>query len=202
MVRSHRPSRSKSEAVKCGGLGNFSWPSFFQSQGRTTRHRTVLTVLQAVRWTCKAPSRDLTFDRQVAAPFSVLFSISPGFLGPRIQSNFENSETFTQLMTLIERTGHFCWGTRGRLETAARGSLVTSGRQQLGDRMAVPTTEIPSVPIATVEFQTAARAQAALNRLDFDAAYVPHPIQDQTAQEIAARADAALLDIIAWLTQS
>jgi hypothetical protein len=32
--------------------------------------------------------------------------------------------------------------------------------------------------------------------------YVPHPIQDQTAQEIAARADAALLEIVARLTQS
>ena len=59
------------------------------------------------------------------------------------------------------------------------------------------------MPIATGEFQTAARAQAAaLNRPDFDAIYVPHPIQDQTSQEIAARADAALLEIVARLTQS
>jgi len=49
----------------------------------------------------------------------------------------------------------------------------------------------------------AARAQAAaLNRPDFDAVYVPHPIQDQTQQEIEARADAALLEIVARLTQS
>jgi len=59
------------------------------------------------------------------------------------------------------------------------------------------------VPIATGEFQTAARAQAAaLNRPDFDAIYVRHPIQDQTQQEIEARADAALLEIVSRLTQS
>ena len=58
------------------------------------------------------------------------------------------------------------------------------------------------MPIATGEFQTAARAQAAaLNRPDFDAIYVPHPIQDQTKQEIEARADAALFEIVTRLTQ-
>ena len=57
--------------------------------------------------------------------------------------------------------------------------------------------------MATDEFRTAARAQAAaLNRPDFDAVYVPHPIQDQTRGEIEARADAALLEIVARLTQS
>ena len=62
---------------------------------------------------------------------------------------------------------------------------------------------MPAVPVVTGEFQTAARAQAtALNRPDFDAVYVPHPIQDQTKQEIEARADAALLEIVGRLTQS
>jgi hypothetical protein len=62
---------------------------------------------------------------------------------------------------------------------------------------------VPAVPVATGEFQTAARTQAAaLNRPDFDAVYVRHPIQDQTKQEIEARADAALLEIVARLTQS
>lgn len=62
---------------------------------------------------------------------------------------------------------------------------------------------MPAVAVATDEFQTAARAQAAaLNRPDFDAVYVPHPIQDQTQQEIEARADAALIEIVARLTQS
>jgi hypothetical protein len=62
---------------------------------------------------------------------------------------------------------------------------------------------MPAVPVATGEFQTAARTQAAaLSRPDFDAVYVPHPIQDQTAQEIEARADTALLEIVTRLTQS
>ena len=60
----------------------------------------------------------------------------------------------------------------------------------------------PAVPVVTDEFQTAARAQAALNRPDFDAVYVRHPIQDQTKQEIEARADAVLLEIVGRLTQS
>jgi hypothetical protein len=62
---------------------------------------------------------------------------------------------------------------------------------------------VPAVAVVTSEFQTAARTQAAaLNRPDFDAVYVPHPIQDQTKQEIEARADAALLEIVGRLTQS
>ena len=56
------------------------------------------------------------------------------------------------------------------------------------------------MPVATHEFRTAARAQAAaLGRPDFDAVYVEHPIQDQTQQEIEARADRVLEDIIARL---
>lgn len=50
---------------------------------------------------------------------------------------------------------------------------------------------------------TAARAQAAaLGRADFDAIYVPHPIQDQTRSEIEARADAAIDEIVSRLTAS
>ena len=60
---------------------------------------------------------------------------------------------------------------------------------------------IAAVPVATHEFMTAARAQAAaLGRADFDAAYVAHPIQDQTPQEIAARAEAVVDELIARLT--
>jgi hypothetical protein len=52
------------------------------------------------------------------------------------------------------------------------------------------------VPVATTEFVTAARAQAsALGRSDFDAVYVAHPIQDQTKEEIEARAEAVLDEI-------
>ena len=57
------------------------------------------------------------------------------------------------------------------------------------------------MPIATHEFMTAARAQAAaLGRPEFDAVYVPHPIQDQTQPEIEARADAVVDEIVARLT--
>lgn len=50
--------------------------------------------------------------------------------------------------------------------------------------------------MATNEFMTAARAQAsALGRSDFDAVYVAHPIQDQTKQEIEAKAEAVLEEI-------
>ena len=58
----------------------------------------------------------------------------------------------------------------------------------------------PAVPVATHEFITAARAQAAaLGRPEFDAVYVPHPIQDQTGAEIEAKADAVLEEVIARL---
>ena len=61
---------------------------------------------------------------------------------------------------------------------------------------------LPSVPVATHEFMTAARAQAAaLGRAEFDAVYVPHPIQDQTKAEIEAKADAVLEEVIARLTK-
>ena len=49
---------------------------------------------------------------------------------------------------------------------------------------------------------TPARAQAAaLGRPDFDAVYVPHPIQDQTQQEIEARADAVIDELISRLVR-
>jgi hypothetical protein len=60
---------------------------------------------------------------------------------------------------------------------------------------------LPAVAVATAEFRTAARAQAsALGRADYEAVYVAHPIQDQTRQEIAARAVAVFAEISARLT--
>jgi hypothetical protein len=60
---------------------------------------------------------------------------------------------------------------------------------------------IAAVPVATHEFMTPARAQAAaLGRPGFDAVYVPHPVQDQTQAEIEAKADAVLDELIARLT--
>ena len=55
--------------------------------------------------------------------------------------------------------------------------------------------------VATHEFLTAARAQAAaLGRSDHEVVIVPHPIQDQTPEEIAARADTVLEEIVRRLT--
>ncbi len=60
---------------------------------------------------------------------------------------------------------------------------------------------IPSVPLATKEFRTAARVQASrLGRPDLEAVFVPHPIQDQTRAEIEARADAVIEQVVARLT--
>lgn len=57
------------------------------------------------------------------------------------------------------------------------------------------------MPVATTEFMTAARAQAsALGRSDLDAVYVAHPIQDQTKEEIEAKAAAVLEEIAGRLT--
>ena len=56
------------------------------------------------------------------------------------------------------------------------------------------------MPVATHEFMTAARAQAAaLGRPEFDAVYVPHPIQDQTKAQIEAKADAVLEEVVGRL---
>ena len=57
------------------------------------------------------------------------------------------------------------------------------------------------MPVATHEFRTAARAQAsALGRPDLDAVYVEHPIQDQTTDEIEAKAEAAINEFVRRLT--
>jgi hypothetical protein len=59
---------------------------------------------------------------------------------------------------------------------------------------------IPTVPVATTEFMTAARTQAsALGRPDLDAVYVDHPIQDQTRVEIESKAAAAIDEIVSRL---
>jgi signal recognition particle GTPase len=72
----------------------------------------------------------------------------------------------------------------------------------LHDSTKLESWGIPTAPVATDVFRTAARAQASqLGRPDYDAVYVPHPIQDQTADEIAARADAAVAELAARLTR-
>lgn len=55
--------------------------------------------------------------------------------------------------------------------------------------------------VATTEFMSPARIQAGtLGRAGFDAVYVPHPIQDQTPQQIAARAESVADEIVRRLT--
>jgi hypothetical protein len=71
----------------------------------------------------------------------------------------------------------------------------------LHDTIRLESLGIPAVPIATKEFISPARIQAgALGRAGFDAVYVPHPIQDQTPEQIAARADAVVDEIVRRLT--
>jgi len=72
----------------------------------------------------------------------------------------------------------------------------------LHDTIRLENLGVPAVPVATTEFITPARIQAgALGRPEFDAVYVPHPIQDQTPQQIAARADAVAREIVKRLTK-
>jgi len=62
---------------------------------------------------------------------------------------------------------------------------------------------IPTVPVATEEFRQAARVQAAaLGRTDMEAVFVAHPIQDQTDDELHARADAVVEELVNHLTKS
>ena len=69
------------------------------------------------------------------------------------------------------------------------------------DTIRLENLSIPAVPVATTEFMTPARIQAgALGRADFDAVYVEHPIQDQTPEQIRARADAVVGQLVARLT--
>jgi predicted TIM-barrel enzyme len=71
----------------------------------------------------------------------------------------------------------------------------------LHDSIHLENLGVPAVPVATTEFMSPARAQAsALGRAGFDAIYVQHPIQDQTPQQIAARADAVVEEIVRRLT--
>ncbi|HEU5414370.1 MAG TPA: hypothetical protein VFW31_11465 [Candidatus Angelobacter sp.] len=71
------------------------------------------------------------------------------------------------------------------------------------DSVGLENLGIPAVPVATTEFMTPARIQAgALGRPGFDAIYVEHPIQDQTPEQIAARADAVAGEIVKRLTST
>jgi len=71
----------------------------------------------------------------------------------------------------------------------------------LHDTVRLEEKGIPSVPLATDVFRTAARVQASrLGRPDLEAVFVPHPIQDQTRAEIEERADAVVEEVVGRLT--
>ena len=60
---------------------------------------------------------------------------------------------------------------------------------------------IPSVSLASTEFEEAAEAQAkALGMNDARRLFVPHPIQDATDDEMRAKADAVVDAVIKALT--
>ena len=61
---------------------------------------------------------------------------------------------------------------------------------------------IPSVSIASIEFEEAADTQAkALGMSDARCLFVPHPIQDATDDEMRAKADAVVEAVIAALSK-
>ena len=61
---------------------------------------------------------------------------------------------------------------------------------------------MPSVSIASIEFEDAAATQAnALGLVDARTVFVPHPIQDATDDEMRSKADAIVDDIIRALTE-
>ncbi len=59
---------------------------------------------------------------------------------------------------------------------------------------------MPSVLIASSEFRDAAAAQGRSLGAEPATAFVPHPIQDRTAGELRALADAAVDEVIAQIT--
>lgn len=60
---------------------------------------------------------------------------------------------------------------------------------------------LPGVSVVTTEFKDAIAAQS--RALGFDPAivYVPHPIQNRTAVELAALADAVIAPVLAQLVK-
>ena len=61
---------------------------------------------------------------------------------------------------------------------------------------------IPSVSIASIEFEEAAATQAkALGMTDARCLFVPHPIQDATDDEMRAKADAVVEAVVEALTK-
>jgi hypothetical protein len=60
---------------------------------------------------------------------------------------------------------------------------------------------VPAVSIASEEFESAAETQAkALGMIDAHCVFVAHPIQDATDDEMRAKADAIIDQVVAALT--
>jgi len=69
------------------------------------------------------------------------------------------------------------------------------------DTTRVETLHVPAVAVVTTVFRSAAQAQAGvLGRPDLALVYVLHPIQDQTPQNIASKADDSVEEIVSCLT--
>jgi hypothetical protein len=62
---------------------------------------------------------------------------------------------------------------------------------------------VPAVSIASEEFESAAETQAkALGMIDARCVFVAHPIQDATDDEMRAKADAVIDQVVAALTET
>jgi len=60
---------------------------------------------------------------------------------------------------------------------------------------------VPSVYVATVEFEDGGLAQAKSLGADVAAVFIAHPIQDRTDAELIALADGALEELLSLLTR-
>jgi hypothetical protein len=67
------------------------------------------------------------------------------------------------------------------------------------DTVDLESRGVPSLFVATVEFEDGAAAQAKALGADPAAVYVPHPIQDRTDAEMVAIAEQAVDGIVAAL---
>ncbi len=64
------------------------------------------------------------------------------------------------------------------------------------DTVDLETRGVPSVYVATVEFQDGGEAQARALGLDAAAVFVAHPIQDRTDEELRELADQAIESVV------
>ncbi len=64
------------------------------------------------------------------------------------------------------------------------------------------TRGLPTVMVATIEFESGKEAQDKALGCDLKAVYTEHPIQDRTDEEMLAIADAAFEGLMAGLLKS